>query len=53
LAESVRSVGVAKWNSYIKNTNNYLAVWVHGWVFHVETGLIEDIMTEHKLPAAM
>lgn len=26
------------------------AVWVHGWVFHVENGRIEDIVLENKIP---
>ena len=30
-----------------------LATWVHGWVYHVETGLIEDVMLETSLPGEM
>jgi len=29
------------------------AVWVHGWVYHVETGLIEDVILETSLPEEM
>jgi carbonic anhydrase len=29
------------------------ATWVHGWVYHVETGLIEDVMLETTLPNEM
>jgi carbonic anhydrase len=29
------------------------AVWVHGWVYHVETGLVEDVMLETSLPEEM
>ena len=29
------------------------AVWVHGWVFHVDTGIIEDVMLENKIPSKL
>jgi hypothetical protein len=25
-------------------------IWVHGWIFHVETGLIEDTILENHMP---
>ena len=27
-----------------------IAVWIHGWVFHLETGLIEDVILENNIP---
>jgi hypothetical protein len=28
----------------------FKAIWIHGWVFHVNTGYIEDIMLEKEIP---
>ena len=25
-------------------------IWVHGWIFHVETGRIEEVTLENKMP---
>jgi len=43
---------MARWSSYYF-PNIFLAVMVHGWLFRVETGFIEELSLEDSIPEEM
>lgn len=43
---------MARWSSYYFS-NIFLAVMVHGWLFRVETGFIEELSLEDSIPEEM
>lgn len=41
---------LARWTSYEYINLSFLAVMVHGWLFRVETGFIEELEIEESIP---